>query len=82
MNCYKYKFAVKCPNNGKQIFYDLEIQSTSIIFVEKIVIACELWQSEYHEKIADSLIYQFPNTKQILRAIHDGVEIETIRGEL
>jgi hypothetical protein len=82
MNCYKHKFAVTCPNNGKQIFYDLEIQATEIIFVEKIIIACELWQSEYHEKIADGLIYQFPNTKQILKAVHDGVEVETIRGTL
>lgn len=82
INIYRHQFIVNCPANGKPIVYQLEIQSKQMIHAEKIVIACELWQSEYHEKMADDLAYQFPNTTQILRAHHHGVDIETVRGEL
>lgn len=80
MNIYKHQFVVACPNNKKPILYDLEIRADKMIYVEKIVIACQLWQQEYHEKIADSLAYQFPETYQVLRAHHHGVDIETRRG--
>ena len=53
-----------------------------MIYVEKIVIACELWQCEFHEKMADHLAHQFPNTRQFLRAHHHGVDVETVRGEI
>ncbi len=82
MNIYTHKFAVRCPNNNKQVFYELEIHSEQMIYVEKIVIACELWQCEFHEKMADHLAHQFPNTRQFLRAHHHGVDVETVRGEI
>lgn len=80
MNIYRHQFIVACPANSKPIIYDLEIQADKMIYVEKIVIACGLWQSEYHEKIADNLACQFPDTRQILKAHHHGVDIETRRG--
>lgn len=80
MNIYRHRFFVACPNNGAIIEYDLQIESEKMIFVEKIVVACAMWQQEFHEKMADSLAYQFPNTQQILRAHHHGVDIETRRG--
>jgi hypothetical protein len=82
MNIYRHRFCVVCPSNGKQVFYELEIQSEHMIYVEKIALACQLWQQEYHEKIADSLGYQFPDTRQFLRAHHHGVDVETVRGEI
>ncbi len=82
MNIYRHRFAARCPNNGQAIIYDLEIQSDRPIYVEKIVLACQLWQSGFHEKIADALAYQFPDTRQFLRAHHHGVDIETVRGEV
>ena len=82
MNIYRHQFVVACPNNAKPIIYELEIQSHKMIQVEKIAIACQLWQQEYHEKMADSLAYQFPGTKQVLKAHHHGVDIETHRGEI
>jgi hypothetical protein len=80
MNIYRHQFVVACPANSKAIIYDLEILSQKMIYVEKIVIACAVWQSEYHEKMADSLAYQFPDTYQVLKAHHHGVDIETRRG--
>jgi hypothetical protein len=50
-----------------------------MIHVEKIVIACQMWQEAYHEKVADNLHYQFGG-RQILKAHHHGVDIETRRG--
>ncbi len=82
MNIYRHQFVVQCPANSKPIIYDLEIQSERMIHVEKIVIACQMWQQEYHEKIADSLAYQFPETRQTLKAHHHGVDVETVRGEI
>lgn len=80
MNIYRHQFVVQCPANSKPIIYELEVQSAHMIHVEKIVIACQMWQQEYHEKIADSLAYQFPNTRQTLKAHHHGVDVETRRG--
>jgi hypothetical protein len=82
VNIYRHKFMVRCPNNGRQVFYELEIQSDQMIYVEKILLACQMWQQEYHEKMADSLAYQFPDTRQFLRAHHHGVDVETVRGEI
>lgn len=80
INIYRHRFVCKCPNNSLPIIYYLEVQSKDLIHVEKIVIACQLWQTEYHEKIAEGLASQFPNTRQILTAHHHGVDIETHRG--
>lgn len=80
MNIYRHQFIVSCPANSKPIIYALEIQSEKMIYAEKIIVACAMWQSEFHEKMADSLAFQFPNTRQVLRAHHHGVDIETQRG--
>lgn len=82
MNIYRHNFIAACPNNGKQIAYALEIQSETMIHVEKITVACALWNPAFHEKIADALIEQFPGTHQVLTAHHHGVDIETRRGVL
>jgi hypothetical protein len=79
MNIYRHQFVVACPANAKPIIYHLEIKSEKMIFVEKIAIACALWQSEYHEKMADHLAQQFPGTAQTLKAHHHGVDVETFR---
>lgn len=79
LNVYRHKFVCKCPENGAVIFYELEIRSLKMIFVEKIVIACEMWQEAFHEKLADNLFYQFGEV-QILRAHHHGVDVITYRG--
>lgn len=62
------------------IIYRLEVQSEKMIYVEKISVACQMWQQEYHEKIADALSAQFPGTYQVLQAHHHGVDVETRRG--
>jgi hypothetical protein len=79
MNIYRHQFVCVCPSNKAQIIYELEIQSETMIHVEKIVIACQMWQEAYHEKVADNLHYQFGG-RQILKAHHHGVDIETRRG--
>lgn len=79
MNIYRHQFVVACPANAKPIIYDLEVKSERMIYVEKIVVACALWKSEYHEKMADHLAQQFPGTRQVLKAHHHGVDVETIR---
>lgn len=81
MNIYRHQFVVRCPANAMPIIYQLEVQSLKMIYVEKIVVACQMWQQEFHEKIADALAMQFPGTRQVLRAHHHGVDVETQRGE-
>lgn len=81
MNIYRHQFVVRCPANAMPIIYQLEVQSLKMIYVEKIVVACQMWQQEFHEKIADALAMQFPGTRQVLRAQHHGVDVETQRGE-
>lgn len=82
MNIYRHQFVCLCPANKQPIIYQLEVQSMNMIYVEKIVVACQMWQQEYHEKLADALAKQFPGTRQVLKAHHHGVDIETQRGEL
>lgn len=81
MNIYRHQFVCVCPANRMPIVYQLEVQSLKMIYVEKIVVACQMWQQEFHEKIADALAQQFPGTHQVLRAHHHGVDVETQRGE-
>lgn len=81
MNIYRHQFVCVCPANKQPIIYQLEVQSAKMIYVEKIVVACQMWQQQYHEKIADALAEQFPGTSQVLRAHHHGVDVETRRGQ-
>lgn len=77
-NIYRHDFFSVCPENKRPILYNLEIRSETMIRVEHIVVACQLYQQEFHEKIADDLFSRFGQT-QILKAHHHGVDIETIR---
>lgn len=79
MNIYRHQFVAACPNNKKAIIYALEVQSARIIYAEHIVTACALWREGFHEAIADELFRRF-GERQILRAHHHGVDIETRRG--
>lgn len=78
-NIYRHQFVSRCPNNGMPIFYALEIETDEVIHVEHIVTAAALHSSAYHEAIADDLHSRFAG-RQILKAHHHGVDIETRRG--
>lgn len=80
-NIYRHRFVSVCPNNGEIIFYDIEIQSGSMIHVEHISRQAALCRIEptYHEKIADIFFERFGGL-QVLIAHHHGVDIETRRG--
>jgi hypothetical protein len=80
MNIYCHDFISACPNNGKPIFYELEIRTHAVIMVEEIIAACAV-PKIYHEALADKLTAQFGGM-QLLRAFHHGVRIETVRGTL
>lgn len=79
MNIYRHQFVAECPNNGVMIVYELEIQATWIIHVEHITTFTKLIQRGFHEDIADRLWDKF-HGKQILKAHHHGVDIESRRG--
>lgn len=78
MNIYKRKFIATCPNNGEHISYELTIETNVKIMVEHIVAATKMIKSGYHEDIADNLLKTFGG-KQVLKAHHHEVDIETIR---
>lgn len=79
MNIYRHQFISSCPNNKRAIIYQLEIQAEKMIMVEHIVTACQLHQQGYQEPIADELFARFGG-RQIIKAHHHGVDIETRRG--
>jgi hypothetical protein len=79
MNIYSRQFVAACPNNGEPIIYNLRIEIVGgMIQVEHIVTATALIKRGYHEQIADELHRRFGG-RQLLRAHHHGVDIETIR---
>jgi hypothetical protein len=81
MNIYTRQFVADCPNNGQPIIYNLRIETADrMIQVEHIVTATTLIARGYHEEIADELHRRFGG-RQVLRAHHHGVDIETIREE-
>lgn len=80
-NIYRHRFCAKCPNNGRTISYQLEIEASGVIMVEEIVKAGQeagCLPQPYHENIADMMLSRFGG-RQRLRAMHHGVEIETVR---
>lgn len=79
MNIYRIDFTSRCPVNGDLIFYSLEIQSAEMIMAEKIETAVNGGPA-LHEQLADELHMHFRG-KQILKARHGNVSIETIRGD-
>lgn len=76
-NRYTHRFMSACPVNGKSIAYELVIESRKPIRVESIMRACRLRQV-FHEALADHLFKKFGG-RQVLRAHHHGVDIETVR---
>lgn len=79
MNVYSRQFVATCPNNGEAIIYNLRIETIGrVIQVEHIVTATAMIKQGYHEQIADELHRRFGG-RQVLRAHHHGVDIETIR---
>lgn len=77
-NIYRLQFVSICPADGNSVIYSLEIRSKSMIRVEHINLAVSLEKSAYHEDIADRLYARFGGD-QILTAVHQGIEIETVR---
>lgn len=77
MNTYRYTFVAACPANGEQIVYSLELQHQDKVLVEHIKTACALHREGYQEDIAADLHARFGGTLA-LRAMHHGVEIETV----
>lgn len=79
MNTYTRQFVAACPNNNVPIIYNLRIEAGDrMIQVEHIVTATALIKQGFHEQIADELHRRFGG-RQVLRAHHHGVDIETIR---
>lgn len=81
MNIYRSTFTAICPNDGEVIIYSLEIHSLGIIYVEHINTATALIKKGIQEQIADSLHATFGG-ELILKAVHQGVEIESLRKTL
>lgn len=77
MNTYRYTFAAACPGNGEQIIYSLELQNADMVRVEHIKTACALHREGFQEHIAQDLHSRFGG-RLTLRAMHHGVEIETV----
>ncbi|MBD8825352.1 hypothetical protein [Pseudomonas sp. CFBP 13602] len=78
MNIYRHTFAATCPSDGDTIIYSLEIRSLAVVMVEHIRTATALIKSGYHERIADDLAERLGGD-QTIKAVHQGVEIETVR---
>lgn len=79
MNIYRHTFAIHCPENGDQVIYQLEIQSTKMIYAERIVKEVCTHEPQHHETLADRLFKLF-GEQQIITAHHRGIDIETRRG--
>lgn len=77
MNTYRYTFVAACPANGEQIVYSLALQHKDKVLVEHIKTACALHRQGYQEDIAADLHERFGGALT-LRAMHHGVEIETV----
>lgn len=77
-NTYRHMFTAACPSDGEVIVYSLEIRSQSMIRVEHIKTATALIKQGWHEQIADQLAERFGGD-QVIKAVHQGVEIETVR---
>lgn len=78
MNRYDYQFAVTCPSDDATVIYHLTLKMADVTQVEDILSACTFKSPQYHEAIADELIFQLGGT-QTIRATHQGVHITTKR---
>lgn len=77
-NLYIRRFVALCPNNAREIVYELRIKTAGrVIMAEDIVKATNRIEA-FHEAIADRL-YDIFGGRQVLTAYHHGVYIETVR---
>lgn len=77
-NTYRHTFTAKCPSDGKTIAYRLTIHTDRMLPVEHIRAATDKFKTGYHEEIADALAEMLPGDQEIL-AVHQGIEVETVR---
>lgn len=77
-NTYRHTFTATCPGDGEVIVYSLEIRSQAMIRVEHIKTATALIKEGYQEQIADELAERFGGDL-VIKAVHQGVEIESVR---
>lgn len=77
-NTYRHIFTATCPSDGEVIVYSLEIRSQTMIRVEHIKTTTALIKQGWHEQIADQLAERFGGD-QVVTAVRQGVEIETVR---
>ena len=73
MNIYRYRFTAKCPADGQQIQYQLEIRTDDMIMAEDIVKHCN-HADGYQEYIASKLKEKLGGSVK-LTGTHSGVEI-------
>lgn len=78
-NIYRRQFVSVCPADGDSIIYSLEIRIKTMVRVEHINLAVGLEKNAFHEEIANRLYSRFGGEQRIT-AVHQGVEIETVRG--
>lgn len=81
-NFYRTVFTANCPNNHQTVSYSLEIESDHVIMAEQILQETEASTKlprPYHENMADYLFTELGG-RQIIKAFHHGVWIETRRG--
>lgn len=80
MNTYRTKFWRRCPSQpDTQVCYSLEIEHSDMLMVEAIKDAvAALPDPLFHEAAADALSKTLPG-RQVIKAWHHGVEIETVR---
>lgn len=77
-NTYRHTFTATWPSDGEVIVYTLEICSQAMTRVEHIKKATALIKQGWHEQIADQLGKRFGG-HQVIKVVHQGVEIETVR---
>jgi hypothetical protein len=81
MNYYRHKFIAPCPNDARNVEYELEIETLRTIMTEDIEAGCAeaaKCEKPYHETMADILIAKFGG-RQTITATHGKTEITTIR---
>lgn len=77
MNIYKTSFRAECPSDGEMVDYQFEMKTERMVMVENILEAFPKGPC-YHEDAADKLKNSLGGEQRIT-ALHQGVEITTIR---
>lgn len=80
MNTYRTQFAATCPSDGQQIIYSLEMRTAETVMVEQINDALDEIREDYQESIANRLFEMFPRCEIRLKAVHQGVDVESVLG--